>query len=105
MMAVIYLVAKSAAVDSISLPRQITDSSVCPVAGCSAKTCHGAQPAPMVEASQTMKCPKVGCEAATCHARDRLISHHHAPKGASLDLWVLGLSMFTIAMILIALYM
>jgi mono/diheme cytochrome c family protein len=57
---------------------------LCPVTGCSATSCHGAngQPAPSASASagngsatgsdssgvsQTMTCPRTGCTAATCH--------------------------------------
>jgi hypothetical protein len=100
----IYLVTKYAGGNSVSLPQMITASSLCPVAGCSAKSCHGAQAVPQLDPGQTMKCPKVGCEAAACHAQDRLISRYNTPKGASLDLWILGLTVFSIAMILVALY-
>ena len=100
----IYLITASLAGDRVSLPEKITASSVCPVAGCAAATCHGADPAPELTAGQTMACPKVGCTDNTCHAADRLMSHYQSPKTSSLNLWIVGLSLFTIAMIVIALY-
>lgn len=101
----IYLITASLAGDRVSPPpEKITASSVCPVADCAAATCHGADPAPELTAGQTMACPKVGCRDSTCHAADRLTSHYQSPKTSSLNVWIVGLSLFTLAMIVIALY-
>lgn len=89
---------------SVTLPERVTADSLCPVAGCASSSCHGAAPAPELAPGETMTCPKVGCEAETCHAADRLVSHYNEPKTSSLNLWILGLSIFTIAMIAISLY-
>ena len=100
----IYALTRAGAGPTVSLPEKITAASVCPVAGCIDESCHGAAPAPELTAGQIMTCPKVACEAESCHAADRLMSHYQAPKNSSLNLWILGLSVFTIAMVSIALY-
>jgi len=89
---------------AVTLPERVTTDSQCPVAGCTSASCHGAAPAPELAPGETMTCPKVGCEAESCHAADRLVSHYNEPKTSSLNLWILGLSVFTIAMIAISLY-
>lgn len=90
---------------AVTLPERVSADSLCPVAGCASSTgCHGADPAPELASGETMICPKVGCEAEECHAADRLVSHYNEPKTSSLNLWILGLSIFTIAMIAISLY-
>jgi len=101
----VYGVTALAAGSDVGLPERVTTASRCPVAGCTSSSCHGAGPAPEVAVGGTMVCPKVGCEAETCHASDRLTSHYNEPKTSSLNLWILGLSLFTIAMIAISLYL
>lgn len=100
----IFALVRAGAGPTVAPPERIAATSVCPVAGCTSDGCHGADPAPELTAGQTMTCPKVGCEAESCHAADRLTSHYQAPKNSSLNVWILGLSVFTIAMISIALY-
>jgi len=101
----VYAVVTLAGGSNVGLPEKVVAASRCPVAGCTSSSCHGAGPAPEVTAGETMVCPKVGCEAETCHAADRLTSHYNEPKTSSLNLWILGLSLFTIAMIAVALYL
>ncbi len=100
----VYLVTESFWGTLVSLPEKITRQSTCPVAGCSASSCHGAAPAPKLVAGQSMRCPKGGCQSTACHAADRLISHYQSPKDASLNVWIIGLPLFTLAMIAIARY-
>lgn len=90
---------------SVALPERVSADSQCPVAGCTSASCHGADPAPELAPGETMICPKVvGCEAVDCHGAERLTSHYNEPKTSSLNVWILGTSIFTIAMIAVTLY-
>ena len=100
----VFGIARLGAGTAVSPPEKITADSPCPVAGCVSVDCHGAGPVPELADGETMTCPKVGCTAPECHAADRLMSHYRAPKNASLSLWILGLSGFTIAMVAVACY-
>lgn len=91
-----------AAGSPVTLPEKVASSTPCPVAGCMDATCHGAGEAPPLTDGSTMTCPKVGCQDTSCHAADRLTSHYRAPKNASLNVWIVGLSAFTLAMVAVA---
>ena len=88
---------------SVSLPRQLTAETTCPVAGCTLDgACHDYSNVPAPDGVREMSCPEATCSSTDCHAWDSLVGRYHQASDASLNLWIMLPAAIVAAFIVVA---